>query len=121
MTSTEPQLTSSKPSTKLLVASTLAWFAGILNLLVVVAVGIPQVALHGRLALLFVVDAVLAVGLCVAGYLLRKRRRTGGVLAVSITALFTVINVVVARALSVGAVMMVATLVLVLLAWKELE
>jgi len=121
MTSTAPQMTPSKPSTKLLIASTLAWLAGVLNLLVVVAVGIPQIALHGRLAFLFVIDAALAIGLCVAGYLLRKRRRSGGILAVSIAALFTIINLAVARVLNVGTGMMVATLLLVLLAWKELE
>ena len=121
MTNTEPPATPSRPSTKLLVASTLAWLAGVLNLLVVVAVGIPQIALHGRLASLLILDAALAIGLCVAGYLLRKRRRTGGILAVAITALFTVVNIAVARVLNVGTGMMVATLVLVLLAWKELD
>ena len=121
MTTPGLQATPSKPSTELLVASTLAWLAGVLNLLVVVAVGIPQIAMQGRLALLFIVDAVLAIALCVAGYLLRKRRRTGGMLGVSITALFAVVNLIFARVVNVGMLMMLATLVLVLLAWKELE
>lgn len=121
MTTSEPQVTATRPSTRLLVASTLAWLAGVLNFLVVLAVGIPQIALHGRLALLFVVDAVLAIALCAAGYLLRKRRRIGGILAVSITALFTIINVLMARIVNVGTVIMLATLVLVLTAWRELE
>jgi lipopolysaccharide export LptBFGC system permease protein LptF len=120
MTATEPQVTPSRPSTKLLIASTLAWVAGVLNLLVVVAVGIPQVALHGRLALLFVLDAVLAIALCVAGYLLRKRRRTGGIMAVAITAFFTITHLIMGTALSVGTGIMVITLLLVLATWKEL-
>ncbi len=51
MTASAPQPAVPKPSTKLLIASTLAWVAGALNLTVAVVVGIPQVAVRSQAAL----------------------------------------------------------------------
>jgi hypothetical protein len=122
MTSSEPQPAAPpKPSTKLLIASTLAWLAGLLGFLVVVAVGIPQIALHGGLPLLIALDGLLAIALCVAGYLLRKRRKAGGILAAGVFGLSGVSHLLSHTLMTVGFGLTLITLLLVLSAWKELE
>jgi hypothetical protein len=122
MTSSEPQPAAPpKPSTKLLIASTLAWLAGLLGFLVVVAVGIPQIALHGGLPLLIALDGLLAIALCVAGYLLRKRRKAGGILAAGVFGLSGVSHLLSHTLMTVGFGLTLMTLLLVLSAWKELE
>ena len=122
LTTPEPQAPSaSKPSSKLLIASTLAWLAGLLGFLVVVAVGIPQIALHGGIPILILLDGVLAIALCVAGYLLRKRRRTGGILAAAVFGLSGVSHLLTHTLMTVGFGLTLITLLLVLSTWKELE
>lgn len=122
MIASEPQPAAPrKPSTKLLLASTLAWLAGLLGFLVVVAVGIPQIALHGGLSLVFALDGVLAIALCVAGYLLRKRRKTGGILAAGVFGLSGASHLISHTLMTVGFGLTLVTLLLVLSAWKELE
>ena len=122
MTASEPQPpVRPRPSTKLLLASTLAWLAGLLGFLVVVAVGIPQIALHGGLPLLIALDGALAIALCVAGYLLRKRRKTGGILAAGVFGLSGVSHLLSHTLVTVGFGLTLITLLLVLSAWQELE
>jgi len=122
VTTSEPQAApASKPSSKLLIASTLAWLAGLLGFLVFVAVGIPQLGLHGRLFFLILLDGILAIALCVAGYLLRKRRRTGGILAASVFGLSGISHLLTHTLMTVGFGITVIALLLVVSAWKELE
>jgi hypothetical protein len=108
-------------STKLLVASTLCWLAGILQVLVAVAVGIPQVAMHGRLPLLILAEGLFGIVLCVAGYLLRKRRKAGGIVATSALGASVVVHVATGSLLSVGTGMTLVVLILVLVTWRELS
>jgi hypothetical protein len=121
MTASEPQAAAPKPSTKLLIASTLAWLAGVLGLLVAIAVGIPQISLHGGLPLLIILDGILAIALCVAGYLLRKRRRIGGILAAGVFGLSGISHLLTHTLMTLGFGLTLITLLLVLSAWKELE
>ncbi|HYK82475.1 MAG TPA: hypothetical protein VEU55_04970 [Gemmatimonadales bacterium] len=121
MTASAPHPSAPKPSTTLLVASTLAWVGGVLNLLVALAVGIPQVAMYGRLPLLFLLDAVLALALCVAGYWLRKRRRKGGILATVVFGLSGASHLLSRTLMTVGFGITLVALLLTLAAWKELE
>ena len=110
-----------RPSTKLLVASTLAWLAGILQVLIAVAVGWPQIALHGRLPLLIVGEGLFGIVLCVAGYLLRKRRRVGGILASAALAAIVVVHLATGTLISAGTGITLVVLILVLATWGELH
>ena len=113
--------TSARPSTKLLVASTLAWLAGILQILIAVAVGWPQIALHGRLPLLFLGEGLFGIALCVAGYLLRKRRRAGGIVATVALGATVLVHLATGTLLSAGTGITLLVLVLVLMTWGELR
>ncbi len=110
-----------RPSTKLLVASTLAWLAGVLQVLIAVAVGWPRVALHGRLPLLIIGEGLFGILLCVAGYLLRKRRRAGGIVATVAVAASVTNHVLTGTLISAGTGMALVVLVLVLTTWGELR
>ena len=108
-------------STKLLVASTLVWLAGIVEILIAFAVGFPQYAKGFGFPTVFVAEGVLGVLLCIAGFELRKRRKVGGVIAaVAVTA--SVLNHVLAGTLmSVGTGITLVALVLVVSTWRELQ
>ena len=110
-----------RPSTKLLVASTLAWLAGILQILIAVAVGWPQIALHGHLPLIIVGEGVFGIALCVAGYLLRKRRRVGGIIATVALGAILVVHLATGTLLSAGTGITLVVLILVLSGWGELQ
>ena len=110
-----------RASTKLLVASTLAWLAGILQVLIAFAVGWPQIALHGGLPLLILGEGLFGILLCVAGYLLRKRRKLGGILATAALGASIVIHLVTGTLLSAGTGITLLVLLLVLATWGELQ
>src|SRR6266571_3156958 len=112
---------STRPSTKLLVASTLAWLVGILQVLIAVAVGWPQIALHGRLPLLIVGEGLFGILLCVAGYLLRKRRKAGGILATAGVAASVGVHVATGTLVSAGTGITLVVLIIVLATWSELH
>jgi hypothetical protein len=112
---------SARPSTKLLVASTLAWLAGILQLLIAFAVGWPQVALHGRLPLLILGDGLFGIALCVAGYLLRQRRKVGGIVASVALSATVLVHLAAGTLVSAGTGIALLVLVLVLMTWTELR
>jgi hypothetical protein len=110
-----------RPSTRLLVASTLAWLAGILQVLIAVAVGWPQIALHGRLPLVILGEGLFGVLLCFAGYMLRKRRRAGGILATVALGASVIIHLLTGTLVSAGTGITLIVLVLVLASWGELH
>ena len=112
---------STRPSTKLLVASTLAWLAGVLQVLIAFAVGWPQIALHGRLPLLILGEGLFGIALCVAGYLLRKRRRAGGIVATVALGATVLVHLATGTLLSAGTGITLLVLVLVLMTWGELR
>lgn len=116
-------MTLPRASRKLLVASTVAWLAGVFQVLMYVALGWPQIAMHGGLPeLLFIVfGLVRGILLCVAGDMLRKRRKVGGVLAVLVFgSSLIVLPLFAGGILSVGTAITVGALILVLVAWREL-
>ena len=118
---TTPAAVPSRPSTKLLVASTLAWLAGILQVLIAVAVGWPQIALHAGLPLIILAEGAFGVALCLAGYLLRKRRRVGGIIAAVALAATVIAHFTTGTLLSAGTGITIVVLLLVLATWGELQ
>jgi hypothetical protein len=117
----------SRASTKVLVASTLAWLAGILQVLIAFAVGWPQIVLHGRfppfaiLPLFVLGAALLGILLCVAGYLLRKRRKLGGILAIVALGGSVIARLLTGTLVSAGTGLTLLVLILVIAAWGELR
>jgi len=109
-----------RPSLAPVVASTLAWLLGVLELLSAVAISIPQIA-AGVLPVVPFGLALLGALSCTAGYLLRKRRRLGGIIALALVAFSVVSRVLNGSAISVDFAVILALLVLVLVAWKELR
>jgi hypothetical protein len=110
-----------RPSTKLLVASTLAWLAGILQILIAFAVGWPQIAMHGRLPILIGLEGLFGIALCVAGYLLRQRRRAGGIVATVALAATVLVHLATGTLMSAGTGITLVVLLLVLATWGELR
>ena len=110
-----------RPSTKLLVASTLAWLGGILQILIAFAVGWPQIAMQGRLPLLILGEGLFGIALCVAGYLLRQRQKAGGILATVALGATVLIHLATGTLMSAGTGITLVVLLLVVATWGELR
>jgi len=109
-----------QPSTKIRSASTLLWVAGILQILIGIAVGWPQVAQGKGLPLLILVLPLLGLVFCTAGAMLRKRRKLGGILAIGSLSTALLLHILNRTIVSGGAALTALTLLLVVTAWGEL-
>src|SRR3954469_13483234 len=76
------------------VASTLCWLVGILSILMALAVGIPAMSNADGGVVPMVVNLIAAVTVCVAGYLVRQRRKVGALLVVAAWALPTAVSLI---------------------------
>jgi hypothetical protein len=101
------------------IASTLCWVVGILSILAAVAVGIPQIDSVGVLPM--VVNVIAASGVCAAGYLVRKQRKTGAYLIVAAWALPTAISLLDGGGAKPGNVLLFVALVGLVPNWKHLH
>ena len=120
MTSTAPRTQAASPSTKLRLASSLAWFAGSYTVFVSASIGFLELTAHRPFPLLFLINGFLGLLFCLTGYLLRQRRRSGGLLAVALSLLGAYTLLAAGRFMTVTFVVTLAGMVLVLMSWKEL-
>ncbi len=95
------------------IASTLCWLLGILNVLGGLALGIPAFSTGKSLEFPLIISAVGA-GLCYAGYGLRKRQRTAGVLAIILSVAAFISPPV------IGFLLGLSIIILTLVNWKQL-
>lgn len=109
------------PSSKLRIASTLAWLAGILASLVAVAIGIPALVGDQPSAFPFVANLVVGIALCAGGYFLRQKRRLGLMLVAAAWAVVGLSSVLLHTSGSAGFGVVLVVLVLALLARGELS
>jgi len=103
------------------VASTLCWLVGILTILVVAAVAIPPVARSPQATGFFAVDIAAGVMVCVAGYLVRQRRKVGALLVVLAWALPTVLGFALGGGPRSGNFLLFVAMIVLLLNWKHLR
>ena len=106
-------------SIKLRIASSLAWFAGSYTLFVSGWIGILEISAHRPRPIFFLANGLMGVLLCLAGYLLHKRRKMGAILAIALGAVAGVALVLGGRLLSITFVVTAAAIVLVLTSWRE--
>ena len=110
----------SKKTLYLSIASTLAWIWGILMLFSAIAIGIPAISMGNSLG--FPILMLVIGGLyCFSGYGLRKKRRIAGVVALVVSGLVLILNIISPARVSLLAILVnLAIIILVLISWKEL-
>lgn len=110
----------SKKRLYLSIAFTLAWIWGILMLFSAIAIGIPAISMGKGLG--FSVLMLVIGGLyCFSGYGLRKKRRIAGVVALVVSGLVLILNIMSPARVSLLAILVnLAIIILVLINWKEL-
>lgn len=110
----------SKKTLYLSIASTLAWIWGILMLFSAIAIGIPAISMGNSLG--FPILMLVIGGLyCFSGYGLRKKRRIAGVVALVVSGLVLILNIISPARVSLLAILLnLAIIILVLISWKEL-
>jgi hypothetical protein len=77
--------------------------------------------MHGRLPFLILGEGLFGIALCVAGYLLRQRRRAGGIVATVALAGTVLVHLATGTLMSVGTGITLVVLLLVLATWGELR
>ena len=105
--------TTEKKST-LNIASTLCWILGVLNLGGGISIGIP-VLNTGKSIIFPLAIFIIGIGLCVAGYGLRKKTRYAGILAV----IFAVLAFI--SPPLVGLILGILIIIFTVINWKELK
>jgi hypothetical protein len=101
------------------VASTLCWIIGIVTILTTLALVLP--AATGPVGTLqVIVNLAAGVAVCIAGYLVRHRRRLGALIVVAAWALPTIVAVV-NGAFPRGNFLLLAAMLMLLLNWKNLR
>ena len=110
----------SKKTLYLSIASTLAWIWGILMLFSAIAIGIPAISMGNSLG--FPILMLVIGGLyCFSGYGLRKKRRIAGVVALVVSGLVLILNIISPARVSLLAILVnLPIIILVLTRWKEL-
>jgi len=102
------------------IASTLAWILGILMLFSAIAIGIPAISMGKNVGLTIL---MLAIGglYCFSGYGLRKKRRIAGVVALVVSGVVLILNIISPARVSLLAILInLAIIILVLISRKEL-
>lgn len=100
-------------------ASTLCWFVGIVTIGTALALRLP--AANGAFGILQVLlDLVVGATVCIAGYLLRQRRRLGAVIVIAAWALPTVVSVLSGQ-FPRGNYLLLAAMLMLLPNWKHLR
>ena len=110
----------SKKRLFLSIASTLAWIWGILMLFSAVAIGVPAISMGKSVG--FPILMLVIGGLyCFSGYGLRKKRRIAEVVALVVSGLVLILNIISPARVSLLAILVnLAIIILVLISWKEL-
>ncbi|MBA7475575.1 hypothetical protein ES707_10947 [subsurface metagenome] len=110
----------SKKRLYLSIASTLAWIWGIIMLFNAIVFGIPAISMgknFGFPLLMLVIGGLY----CFSGYGLRKKRRIAGVVALVVSGLVLILNIISpARVSPLTILVNLAIIILVLINWKEL-
>ena len=83
------------------------------------AVGIPQMESVGSLPM--VINAIAGAGVCVAGYLVRKQRKSGAYLIVAAWALPTVVGMLDGGGAKPGNLLLLVALIGLVPNWKHLH
>jgi len=96
------------------IASTLLWILGILNFLGGIVLGIPQIS-QGRSAAFPFYIFIVGIVACIAGYFLRKKRRSAGIMAIIVSMLLFV------SPPFIGLILGIIIIVLIATKWKELN
>ena len=109
------------PSTKVRIASSIAWLAGSYSIVVAASIGLLELSAHGGFPVLFAVNGLLGSLCCLTGYLLRKRSRLGGILAVALCLLAGFGAWRGGGLLTITFVLTGIGLVMVLMSWGELN
>lgn len=100
-------------------ASTLCWFVGIVTIATAFLLGLP--AATGVFGILLVfVNLVAGVAVCIAGYLIRRRRRLGALVVMSAWALPTVVSLLGGQ-IPRGNYLLLAAMLMLLPNWKHLR
>lgn len=100
-------------------ASTLCWIVGIVTIATTFLLSLP--AATGVLGILLVfVNLVAGVAVCIAGYLIRRRRRLGALVVVSAWALPTVVSLLSGQ-IPRGNFLLLAAMLMLLPNWKHLR
>ena len=102
------------------IASTLAWIWGILTLFSAIAIGVPAISMGKSVG--FPILMLVIGGLyCFSGYGLRKKRRLAGVVALVVSGVVLILNIISPARVSLLAISVnSAIIILVLISWKEL-
>jgi len=110
----------SKERLYLSVTSTLAWIWGILTLFSAIAIGVPAISMGKSVGFPIL---MLAVGglYSFSGYGVRKKRRLAGVVALVVSGVVLILNMISPARVSLLAISVnLAIIILVLISWKEL-
>jgi hypothetical protein len=108
------QAETTKKKSTLGISIILCWILGILNLGGSISIGIPMIS-EGRPIFFPVIMFIIGIGLCTAGYGLRKKRKYAGVLSI-IFALLAFISPPV-----IGLIIGILIIVFTAINWKELK
>lgn len=110
----------SKERLYLSIASTLAWIWGILMLFSAIVIGVPAISMGKSLG--FPILMLVIGGLyCFSGYGLRKKRRAAGMVALVVSGLVLILNMIFPTRVSLLAILVnLAIIILVLISWKQL-
>jgi hypothetical protein len=120
MTATTPAAVPLAP-TGIRIASTLCYVAGILTLLVVAAVGIPALSQPEPPLLFLGANLVGGVLACVAGFIVRRQLRTGGLLVVLAWAFPALVSFLTKAGIRSGGLFLLVAMLFTLLNWKHLK
>ncbi len=95
------------------IASIISWILGILNVFGSISIGIPAFEMSKPIIFpIFIL--IVGIGLCVAGYGLRKKQKYAGIIAV----IFSILSF--GSTPVIGLILGVLILILTIINWKEL-
>ena len=116
-----PTPTAALVPTGVRIASTLCWLVGILTILMAIAVGIPAATGSEATVAPMIVSIATGIVVCVAGHLVRQRRKVGALLVVAAWALPAVVSLVGGGGAEPGNVLLFAAMIALFLNWKFLH
>lgn len=117
-----PEVITAVPaSTGVRISSTLCWVVGVLTILVAVAVGYPTAGQSVAAAASFAINLAAGIFACLAGMLVRQRRKLGALLLVIAWASPTVWSSVTGGGVRGGNFLLLIAMVMLLINWKQLR